>query len=62
MTSIRRSLYKTITWRLTGSTATFGVAYLLTGNATASGSIAILQMLTNTVLYFVHERVWEHYK
>jgi len=55
---IKRSLVKTITWRLTGSSATFLISWLLTGNLAVAGSIAVVQIVANTLLYFVHERVW----
>lgn len=54
----KRSLIKTITWRITGSGATFGISYLISGNLTVAGTIAVIQLATNTILYFVHERVW----
>lgn len=53
-----RSVVKTITWRITGSSATFLIAYLIVGNVTFAGSIAVAQLITNTLLYFIHERVW----
>jgi uncharacterized membrane protein len=57
-----RSLVKTITWRITGSGATFGISYLISGNFVVAGSIASIQLITNTVLYFIHERVWDRIK
>lgn len=54
----RRSLVKTISWRLTGSGATFLISYLIAGNFAVAGSIATIQLIFNTVLYFLHERVW----
>jgi uncharacterized membrane protein len=53
-----RSLVKTVTWRITGSGATFAISYLISGNVAIAGSIAIVQLVSNTVLYFLHERVW----
>jgi uncharacterized membrane protein len=58
----KRSLIKTITWRITGSGATFGISYLISGNFVIAGSIATIQLVTNTVLYFIHERVWNRVK
>lgn len=57
--NIKRSLVKTISWRLVGSSATLLIAFLITGSLGASGTIAILQLITNTLLYFIHERVWD---
>ena len=53
-----RSLVKTITWRVTGSSATFLIAYLLIGNFAVAGVIGVTQLITNTILYYVHERIW----
>ena len=58
----KRSLIKTITWRITGSGATFGISYLISGNFVVAGSIASVQLITNTILYFIHERVWDRIK
>jgi uncharacterized membrane protein len=54
----RRSLVKTVSWRITGSTATFAISYAVLGDFTVSGTIAVIQLTFNTLLYFVHERVW----
>jgi uncharacterized membrane protein len=53
-----RSIVKTISWRITGSSATFAIAYILTGNLAVAGVIGITQMISNTILYYVHERIW----
>jgi len=34
------------------------IAFLLTGNFAIAGVIGITQMISNTILYYVHERVW----
>jgi len=53
-----RSLVKTISWRITGSTATFLISYAIIGSVAVSGTIAIIQLIFNTILYFIHERIW----
>lgn len=60
--SYRRSLAKTISWRITGSGATFAISYAVLGNLTVSGTIAVIQLTFNTLLYFAHERVWNRIK
>ena len=54
----RRSLVKTISWRLIGSSAVLLISFLLTGDVALAGSIAIIQLVINTLLYFIHERIW----
>jgi uncharacterized membrane protein len=58
MDLVKRSLVKTISWRITGSSATFLIAYIMTGNFAIAGIIGLTQMVSNTLLYFVHERIW----
>jgi uncharacterized membrane protein len=53
-----RSLVKTISWRLIGSSAVLLISYLLTVNFALAGSIALIQLISNTLLYFIHERLW----
>jgi uncharacterized membrane protein len=58
----KRSLIKTVTWRVTGSSATFLIAYIMTGNFAIAGLIGIVQLISNSILYFIHERVWNQIK
>lgn len=58
MDSTERSIAKTISWRLIGSGAVFAISFLMTGNFAIAGSIASIQFIVNTILYFVHERIW----
>lgn len=53
-----RILLKTLTWRVIGTTSTFAISYVVTGAVGLSSTIAIVQMIVNTVLYYVHEHVW----
>ena len=56
--SNKRSLVKTVSWRITGSFSTFMISYLILGSFAVASSIAIVQIIANTILYYVHERVW----
>ena len=53
-----RILLKTLTWRVIGTTSTFAISYVVTGAVGLSSTIAIVQMIVNTVLYYAHEHVW----
>lgn len=53
-----RSVVKTVSWRVTGSGSTFLITYLITGNLGMAGSVAAVQIVANTLLYYLHERVW----
>ena len=58
----KRSVVKTVSWRLTGSAATFIISYAIIGSFAISGTIALIQMTANTLLYYIHERVWNKIK
>jgi uncharacterized membrane protein len=53
-----RSLAKALSWRILGSLDTFLLSWLFTRSAKAAGAIAITEVLTKMVLYYVHERAW----
>jgi uncharacterized membrane protein len=53
-----RSLAKTVSWRITGSSATFAISYIVLGDVIVSSTIAVIQLTFNTALYFIHERIW----
>jgi uncharacterized membrane protein len=53
-----RSIIKTLSWRLTGSGATFLVSYLISNDIAMASTIAVIQLTTNTILYYFHERIW----
>jgi uncharacterized membrane protein len=62
MESTKRSLAKTISWRVTGSGATFLITFLVSGDIKIAGTVALIQITANTLLYFLHERVWNKIK
>ena len=53
-----RSIAKAVSWRLLGSVDTFVLSVIFTGSLRLAGSIAVTEMFTKMVLYYVHERVW----
>jgi len=58
MDSIVRSLVKTISWRLTGTFCTFLISFIILGDITASSTIALIQLIFNTIMFYIHERIW----
>ena len=53
-----RSIAKAVSWRITGSVDTFLLSFLFTGSVKLAGSIAIAEMGTKMLLYYLHERAW----
>ncbi|MGH1575338.1 DUF2061 domain-containing protein [Methylobacterium sp. P31] len=58
VTSPKRSLVKTLTWRIIAEVDTFVVSYLVTGSMTWSFAIVGIESTTKSVLYYLHERAW----
>jgi cytidyltransferase-like protein len=58
MVSKKRHFAKALTWRFLGTTDTIVLASLLTGSFSLGATIGILETLTKTILYYLHERAW----
>ena len=59
---LKRSLIKTITWRVIATLDTFFISWFVTGKLVFAGAIASLEILTKMLLYFLHERGWARIK
>ena len=53
-----RSLAKAVSWRVTGSLDTILLSWLFTGDMAIAAAIGFTEVLTKTVLYYLHERAW----
>lgn len=58
--SPKRSITKTITWRIIAELDTLIVSYLITGSISWSLSIVGSESIIKTVMYYIHERAWGH--
>ena len=58
MESKKRSVIKTLSWRLVATCATILIALLFTGNIKVSAGIGILEVISKLFLYYQHERLW----
>ena len=54
----KRSLAKTLTWRIIATIDTFIIAWLFTSDGVIAASIAGLEVVTKLILYYLHERGW----
>jgi len=54
----RRSISKSVTWRLMASLDTFIISFVITRRLTVAGSIAGAEIFTKIALYYLHERLW----
>ena len=58
----RRSLAKTISWRIIGTLDTILISWLITGTFLFAISIGAIELFTKMILYFFHERIWNSIK
>ena len=56
----KRTLAKTMTWRVTASLTTFLIAWILTGDLLIGVSIGSIEAITKIILYYYHERIWNN--
>ncbi|MBK7134335.1 MAG: DUF2061 domain-containing protein [Bacteroidales bacterium] len=55
-----KSLMKSVSWRIVGTLDTMIISYFITGKITLALSIGSVEVLTKTILYYFHERIWAH--
>lgn len=54
----KRHIYKTVTWRSIGTLDTIFISWFLTGELSVGLSIGAVELLSKTVLYYIHEKMW----
>lgn len=57
--SKKRTLLKTITWRVTASIITLAIVWLVSGELMIAGEVAALEVVVKMFGYYLHERAWE---
>lgn len=58
METHKRSFAKAISWRLTGTVDTVVISWIVTGRIGVAVSIGLFELMTKTVIYYLHERAW----
>ncbi len=53
-----RTLLKSVSWRIVATSTTMLLVFLVTGNLVISTGVAFLEILVKTVIYYLHERIW----
>ena len=60
--SPKRSIVKSISWRVVGTLDTIIISWIVTGTLSVAFSIGIVELVTKMALYFFHERIWNTIK
>lgn len=54
-----RTIIKTISWRVVATVMTFIIAGVILENASQLAlTIALIEIVTKTIFYYLHERIW----
>jgi len=56
-----RSITKAFTWRVLATIDTFLLSFIVTSELKWATSIALFEILTKAILYYLHERVWNKF-
>jgi len=62
MNSKKRSLAKTVTYRLISSAIGFVVVWMLSDNVKTGAMFSMAELIYKPLQYYIHERVWQHIK
>jgi len=57
----RRHIAKALSWRTVGTIDTFLLTWLITGSIEIGALVGGIEVVTKTVLYYFHERIWYNY-
>lgn len=58
--NVKRSIIKTLTWRIVASLDTFLIAWIITSDPLTGAAIAGIEIITKIAFYYLHERAWSH--
>ena len=59
---IKRSIAKTVSWRIIGTIDTILISWLITGTIALAISIGAIELVSKMGSYFFHERAWNKIK
>jgi uncharacterized membrane protein len=59
--SLKKSLMKTVSWRVIGTLDTVLISYMITGTVVYALSIGGAELFSKMGLYFLHERLWNRF-
>lgn len=60
METHKRSIVKSITFRIIAIIITFFVVWIFTKDPFLSGGITLLENLIKMIVYYFHERIWNN--
>lgn len=58
MDSVKRSIAKSLTWRITATFTTILIAWLILGDINPALAIGGVEFFAKIFVYYLHERAW----
>jgi len=58
----KRTIIKTISWRIIVTLTTMILVFIYTGNLVITLGIGLFDFLSKFIIYYAHERVWNNFK
>ena len=62
MDSHKRSIYKTISWRVLATIITIGILGLVMDDWSMASGVGVGINIAKALTYYIHERVWNRFK
>lgn len=59
MSSRKKSVLKSITWRITASLVTISIVWIISGELIIAGEVALVEVFVKMLAYYFHERLWD---
>ena len=57
-----RSIAKALTWRVTATTTTGLIAFIVIGEVGAAVTIGAIEFISKFIIYYAHERAWLRFR
>ena len=54
----KRSIAKSLTWRVLATLTTIIIVYILTGDLAIAGAVGAIEVLAKIIIYYLHDRAW----
>lgn len=53
-----RTVFKTLSWRIIATSTMMTLVFLFTRNVVLSASVSFIDLVVKTIIYYLHERLW----
>ena len=58
----KRSIFKTISWRVVATLITMSLVFIVTGSLALAAEIGFFEVILKILIYYLHERAWSKIK